>query len=58
MSTFALIQNVDVLSHVTRGHLEVFWLVWWGVDNMSQWSKSGQSDDGTLLTHGSLGHVP
>jgi hypothetical protein len=30
-STFALKRNVDVLSHVTRAHLEVFWLVWWGV---------------------------
>jgi hypothetical protein len=30
MSSFALKQNVEVLSHVTREHLEAFWLVSWG----------------------------
>jgi hypothetical protein len=33
-------RNVVVLSHVTREHLEAFWLVLQGVDKMSQWSKS------------------
>ncbi len=45
-STVPMKQNVDVLSLVTRGHLEVFWLVWRRVDEMSQWSTS-RPDDGT-----------
>jgi hypothetical protein len=41
MSTFALKLNVDVLSHVTGAHLEVFWLVWQGGGGeMSKWSRS------------------
>jgi hypothetical protein len=45
-STFPLKQNVDVLSHVTRGYLEVFRLLWQGVDEMSQFVKI-RPDDGT-----------
>jgi hypothetical protein len=45
------------LSDVTRTHLEVFWLVWKGVDEMSQWSKSGPSD-GTHWCMDQLGTCP
>jgi hypothetical protein len=53
-STFALKWNVDIVSHVTSAHLEVFWLVWWGVEEISQWSKSGP-DDGTHWRMDQLG---
>jgi hypothetical protein len=39
-STFVLKRNVDILSQVTRDHLEAFRLVSRGVDKRSQWSKS------------------
>jgi hypothetical protein len=41
-STFSLKQNVDILSQVTRDHLEAFWLGSGGMDKMSQWSKSSR----------------
>jgi hypothetical protein len=56
MLTFTLERNVDILSHVTRAHLEEFGLFDRGVDEMSQWSNSG-SNDGLTATHGSVGHM-
>jgi hypothetical protein len=50
-STFALKQNVDVLSHVTGDHLETFWLVLRRVEKMSQWSKSSCRKFSLLLAH-------
>jgi hypothetical protein len=52
MSTFALNWNVDIFSHVTGVHLEVFWLVWQGgrlnvtmVKNRAQrWDTIGHTD--------------
>jgi hypothetical protein len=35
-----IVYDVHFSFEVKCGHLEVFWLLWWGVDDMSQWSKS------------------
>jgi hypothetical protein len=35
-STLILKQNAEILSHVTGAHLEVLWLVWQEVDEMSK----------------------
>jgi hypothetical protein len=42
-STFALKQNVDILSHVTWAHLEVLWLVWW------EWTKCHNGQNRGLM---------